>query len=211
MVRGGDLDLELTGDDVLRIRCSRGLQLKRGSDRLFCCDAVMDFLGEVAVPERALSEPFTPAGVLPRAIMTIENLGAYVDLPMPETLLVIHQPGWNCSLSLRFMESFPSDTPIYHFGDLDPEGFEIYRYLRRVSGREIQFFVPACWRGYLKSHARALKNPWALKQDGCPVHPLLDELMASQRWLEQEVVLADPELRGELAALVQTGTNRLRQ
>ena len=133
--------------------------------------------------------------------MTVENLGAYVDPPASDSLLVVHQPGWNCALSVRFLACLPRTIPVHHFGDLDPEGLQIYEHMRTASGRDIGLFVPACWGDYLHSHGRVLESPWPSEQRGNVSIPLLDELMAAQRWLEQEAVLADPRLVGELEAL----------
>jgi hypothetical protein len=202
-IRARAPDLELTGDDVLRVRCNRGLQLVGNDGKILHCDPIMDCLGEIVLPERAFGESFRLGGMFPGAVMTVENLGAYVDLPAPESLLVVHQPGWNCALSVRFLACLPMTIPVHHFGDLDPEGLQIYDYLRTTSGRDIRLFVPTCWGDYRHSHGRVLASPWPSEQQGNVAIGLLDELMATQRWLEQEVVLADPGLVGELEALVE--------
>jgi hypothetical protein len=139
--KGQRRDLTLTTDGVLRIRPNEGLILSLGAKQL-SCDDLMAVVGEVILPERALLDGIHPGGVLPRAVMTVENLGPFVDMPKPPELLLIHQPGWNTSLSLQFIETLGSEPSWYHFGDLDPEGISIYQHLNQ-KGRKAELFLPS--------------------------------------------------------------------
>ncbi len=133
-------DLSLTTDDVLRMRTNSGLILRMGSFRI-SCDDLMAVAGEVILPERALLDGIAVCGVLPKMILTVENLGPFVDMEKPKELLLIHQPGWNTHLSLRLTKLLGNETPIYHFGDLDPNGLAIFLHLKNA-GMNASLFLP---------------------------------------------------------------------
>ena len=68
--------------------------------------------------------------MLPRAVITCENLGAYIDLPANESTLVIYSPGADTEAAVALLKMFPA-AQWMHFGDLDPEGVEISK---RIAG-----------------------------------------------------------------------------
>lgn len=192
--------LTLTTDGVLRIRPNEGLMLCLGAKRLSCDDltAVID---ELILTERTLLDGIHPAGILPRAIMTVENLGAFMDMPKPRELLLIHQPGWNTLLSLQFIDILGSEAPWYHFGDLDPEGMAIHQHLNQ-KGRMADLFLPSFWEEYVEAHSRPLSDAWPETTVAAFSQPLLKQLFASRRWLEQEPIVLDERIEIELAGLV---------
>ena len=196
-------DLSLTVDDVLRLRCNRGLVLQWGKKPALDSDLLMETLGEVVIPERAFQRGLALAGNLPKIVLLVENLGAFVDLPLPEPMLAIHEPGWNSFLALKFIARLPQNMPIYHFGDLDPNGLAIFAHLRKTSGRDIRLFAPEFWFEYLESHGRILReNGWQAESFYGIDRGLIRRLAASGRWLEQEVILVDPRLASALANLI---------
>jgi hypothetical protein len=184
--------LVVTGDDVVRLRPHAGLALRRG-ERVDLDPAALT--GEVALPERALLDGVTFDGPPPRLVLTVENLGAYVDLPKPADVLAIWLPGWNSPLALRVLDLLAS-APHAHFGDLDPEGAAIVAHLR-ARGRSVRWFVPAFWAEYESTHALPCLAPWPPPDPDWP--PLVRRLAAAGRWLEQEAVVPDPRLAGALA------------
>ncbi len=194
--------LTLTTDGVLRIRPNKGLMLCLGANRLSCDDLTV-VLDELILTERTLLDGIRPAGMLPKAIMTVENLGAFMDMPKPRELLLIHQPGWNTPLSLLFIETLGAEPPWYHFGDLDPEGISIYQHLHR-KGRKAVLFIPSFWEKYVDAHSRHLADAWPETIVDAFSQPLLRRLFAAGKWLEQEPVVLDERLGLELAGLVRS-------
>ena len=79
-------------------------------------------------------------------MLTVENLGAYLDSPVPEDVLVVHVPGWNTRTTKDLLEGM-GDVPLIHFGDLDPNGIAIVSHLRRWRP-EVRWFVPGFWEEY---------------------------------------------------------------
>lgn len=195
-------DLTLTTDGLLRIRPNEGLVLCLGAKRL-SCDDLTALVGEVVLPERALLDGILPSGILPKAIMTVENLGPFVDMPKPPELLLIHQPGWNTPLSLMFIETLGSEPSWYHFGDLDPEGMCIYQHLNQ-KGRKAELFLPSLWDDYEEAYSQLLSDAWPEMTVASFSQPLLKKLFAAGKWLEQEPVILDERLGLELAGLVSS-------
>lgn len=183
----------LTQDDLLRLRTPAGFTLRDANGAELPCDPMMQTLGEIVLPERALLDGITPAGALPRCLFTIENLGAYIDLPHPSDLLLIHQPGWNSRLAQQLIRTLPPDIPWFHFGDLDPEGIRIYQSLGDAT-RKPELWIPEFWGEYLNDYALPVKQPWPVLPEGLVEHPLLHALLETGRWLEQEVAVVDSRI-----------------
>ena len=192
-----------TTDSVLRLRPSAGLALVLPDGTLAACDSAARVLGEVVVPERALLDGASLGGRLPQACLTVENLGAYVDLPKPPDLLAVHVPGWESPLTRQLLKSLPQNVPLHHFGDLDPEGLRIRRHLEEALGRPVGLFAPRFWLDYADSHGQAFaagEEAWGAG-DSWPECPLVPALAAIGRWLEQEPIVTDPRMWAALAAL----------
>ncbi len=209
--------LQITTDDVLRLRTPTGLNFLRSEGRRLACDDLMALSGEVMLSERALLDGTRLEGPL-TAVLTVENPGAFVDLTPPVGWLVILVPGWNSSLALRLLATLPIDVPIVHFGDLDPEGLEIVRHLRRSLARPVAWCVPAFWGEYLEGFGRPLsaEQSWDRREDRgwdrgwaeaseaeAPLPPLVKTLMETRRWLEQEVLVLDPRLSEALEGMMK--------
>jgi hypothetical protein len=195
--------ITLTDDDLLRLRPNQGLVLLLSDGTERECSQWAAPLGELIVPQRALEQGLALTGTQPRWIMTVENLGAYVDLPAPSEALVIHQPGWNTRLAARLIALLPPGLPWWHFGDLDPKGLAIFSSLGEATSRP-RHFVPAWWADYLDTHALATSEGWPKAQghEGDPKGPeLVMRLRTKGLWLEQEAILLDPRLVEELALL----------
>lgn len=193
-------DLIRTTDGVLRIRANQGLILCIGTQEI-SCDDWMAAVGEVILPERAVLDGCTPCGILPEVVMTVENLGPFVDMPKPEQFLLIHQPGWNTPLSLQFLQALGPEPSWYHFGDLDPEGLAIYQHLNR-EGRRVHLFVPSFWDEYQEAFGHRLSDGWPRTIAESFPEPLLKKLFAANCWLEQEPIILDERLHFELAGLL---------
>lgn len=192
--------LSLTTDGVLRTRPNKGLLIHAGQKRL-SCDDLVQALGELDIPERAILDGIRLEGTLPKAVMTVENLGPFVDMPKPDEVFLIHQPGWNTALSLLFLKTFGEGITRYHFGDLDPEGLAIYQHLQ--CEREKPFlFIPSFWDEYEKMFSHQLCDPWPETITASHSEPLLKRLFSDNTWLEQEPIILDERFEEELRQLL---------
>jgi len=182
---------EVADDGVVRIRPALGMRAERAG-RSVELDALVEVLGELGVSDRALRDGLCLRGPLD-AVLLVENLGPWRDMPRPDGWLLAHVPGWNTATVRRFL-SMLGEVPVFHFGDLDPNGVRIYRHLREHC-RSLRWFVPELWRNHLD---RALRREWpeGLSLRGAP--QLVRELAAQGLWLEQEPLTFEPGLEEAL-------------
>jgi len=187
-----------THDGTVRLRTPSRLTARttRGAIDLA---AVARTLGEVAVPERAFLDGLELEGEL-RAVLLVENLGAWRDLPGPAGFLLAHVPGWDTATAARLLDRVPR-VPVIHFGDLDPNGARIFLHLRERRP-DLRWFVPPFWAELIASHG--LRAPWPDDLDLRAAPPLLRELAARGMWLEQERIVFDPRMNGALEALARS-------
>jgi hypothetical protein len=181
-------DTEATHDGTVRLRPPPGM-VARTNRGVVDLTAVADVLGEVAIPERAFLDGLQLEGD-PRAVLLVENLGAWRDLPAPVGFLLAHVPGWDTATVARLLDHV-AHVPVVHFGDLDPNGVRIYSHLReRRPG--LRWFVPAFWGEFVESHA--LRAPWPADLNLSAAPALVRELAGRGLWLEQERIVLDPRI-----------------
>lgn len=182
-------DLDMMHDGTLRLRTPRGLSIRRGEQELDCT-MVAGVLGEVVLTERALTDGAVLTGHPPQALLLVENLGAYLDIPAPAGWLLAHVPGWD-TRTVKLLLRQLRDIPVFHFGDLDPNGVRIMRHLREVRP-DLRWVVPEFWGEYLPKAGLQANWPGDLDLAGAPA--LVRQLASSGLWLEQEVIVLDPRL-----------------
>jgi hypothetical protein len=189
-------DVEATHDGSVRLRPPQGLvaRTSRGAVDLAAVAAV---LGEVSFPERALKDGLELTGPL-RAVLLVENLGAFCDLPAIDGWLFVHVAGWDTATVSRLLERL-AHVPVLHFGDLDPNGVRIFQHLRRQHPG-LRWFVPSFWEELVES--KGLRGAWPdnLVLDDAP--SLVRKLAARGLWLEQEGLVLDPRTAAALEAML---------
>jgi hypothetical protein len=198
--------LLLTSDEVLRLRTNAGLQFVSEDSESLAADVSQRIFGELIVPERGLARNWRVSGVLPKLVLTVENIGAYIDLPVPQWLLLIHAPGRNTRLATGFIDRLPAGIPWVHFGDVDPAGLDIALSIHghKQDRRPIPW-IPGVASELLETHALPLDSPWP--QHRLPPdllnNPVLKWLVAHQRWLEHETAVLLPGFAEELMSIEQ--------
>ncbi|MBY0401632.1 hypothetical protein K2X89_15170 [Myxococcota bacterium] len=178
-------ETEATHDGTLRLRPPAGLvaRTRRGVVDL---GAVAHVIGEIAIPERAFLDGLKLEGEL-RAVVLVENLGAWRDLPAPAGFLLAHVPGWDTATGAQLLDCV-AHVPAIHFGDLDPNGVRIYFHLR-ARRPDLRWFVPEFWGEFVERHG--LRVDWPADLDLSAAPALVHELAARGLWLEQERVVVD--------------------
>jgi hypothetical protein len=190
----------ITQDWVVRMRTYDGLIIG-GTDGERPAAAWSLDGHEVVIPERAFLAGLQFGGEPPTTLITVENLGSYVDLPLPVQAMAVYSPGKDWRGAIALLERFPS-ARWTHFGDLDPEGVDIAMDLAAKSGRPLRLFVPSFAGEYLD---RVQKHgvewpPKALRNGRFPV---LEELRTLRAGILQEVFILDHRLGEELEREVQ--------
>ncbi|MCC2959473.1 hypothetical protein LK540_03410 [Massilia sp. IC2-278] len=194
----------LTTDEALRLRANAGLEFSGEGGERFAANACQALFGETIVPERGLARSWRLCGELPKLILTVENIGAYVDFSMPSWLLLIHAPGRNTLLATRFIDRLPSNIPWLHFGDVDPAGLDIGLSIHgQEPGRRPTPWIPRAASVLLATHSLPLDLPWPTRRFPPDLlnNPMLKWLIDHQRWLEHEAAVLLPGFRDELDQL----------
>lgn len=176
----------LTKDWGLRFRPNKGLQ-GRVSGELVNFSAIASVLTECFIPERGWMELDGFSDILPTAIVTCENLGAYVDFPSHDSLMIIYSPGADIEPATKLLSMLPEVLWV-HFGDIDPEGIEIAENIARETGRDLNVYIPSFASEYLPG--RPVKTPWS----SSPENPIFAELRKEKKRLFQEVFMLDDRL-----------------
>jgi hypothetical protein len=196
----------LTADAGLRVRANAGLRIMGEEGTCLSVDEWQGTFGEITVPERAFGRHWQVSGTLPTLIMTVENLGAFIDFPGLPCLLLIHAPGQDTTLATRFIDRLPSEVRWLHFGDIDPAGLRIGSSVSASgSGRVPTVWIPRVAAELLETHARKLDQPWPVEKlwPALMACPVIRWLVGHQRWLEHEAMVLLPGFAEELAQLVQ--------
>jgi len=183
---------ELTSDGVLRLRPGPDLHLRRG-DHVLAAAEVAELTGELVLTERAVRAGVHLEGAT-TAVLTVENLGAYIDLEPPAGWTVVWLPGWNMPL-VEWLLAELQHVPAVHFGDLDPEGVQIVRHLRKVRP-DTHWFIPSFWAEHSATRGQPGTWPCDALVDGTP--EWVRDLVARGLWLEQEALVVDERLSAEL-------------
>ncbi|SEQ65530.1 hypothetical protein SAMN05216522_10556 [Rosenbergiella nectarea] len=194
----------VTYDDVLRLR-SQGTDLRltftcNNRGNVLFADDESRWRSECCLPERMLLDLFSVDMFSVKLVMTVENLGAYVDMPLFDGLILIFAPGLNYLLACQWISQYGQDIPWVHFADLDPNGLIIARQLSLSLARPCRIWLPDFWplAHQVNNIIGAGKNSW----DTAPDCPQLRQLNQEQRWIEQEVLVVDYHCNAAIQKLI---------
>ena len=178
----------VTTDYLIRLRGCDGMVLHR--DGVTHDAARLEHIqGELVLSERAVLDGTQLTGT-PESLVLTQNLGASVDLSPPPGWIRVHAPGWDTKGARRLLEMFP-ETPVLHFGDLDPDGFAIHLHLREVRP-DLIWVVPEWVADYVSTNG--LQTDWPQTPDLTTAPPLIKQLARAGSWVEQEAIVFDLRL-----------------
>jgi hypothetical protein len=185
-----------THDGSIRLRPPAGLSA-RTAFGIVDLSGIAAVLGEVSIPERALLDGLAFEGSI-RAVLLVENLGAWRDLSPPPGWLLAHVPGWDTA-TVDYLLDRVSGIPIVHFGDIDPNGIRIMLHLRRRAPG-LKWFLPEFWFEFADACGLRATWPQDLDLDFAPAP--VRKLAARGLWLEQERIVLDPRMPDALEAVL---------
>ncbi|MGR5212072.1 hypothetical protein ACPV4A_16070 [Vibrio rotiferianus] len=195
---------KVTGDEVIRIRSrGTGLTIAYINGLLQSVDDETSQRTECTIPERLWLTKSQVTLKDVKLVMTVENLGAFIDLPLVDGLLLLYVPGLNLTHS-ALLETLPKQVPWVAFPDYDPNGLSIVRSMAQRVNRPCQLWLPSYWRDQATQRSREMvgtdKRTW---RDA----PALDlpGLRDKGRWLEQETLVLDHRCNQALLELVNEG------
>jgi hypothetical protein len=187
-------------DGSLRLRPPAGLSARTAHGTVNLSE-IATVLGEVSIPERAFLDGLAFEGSM-RAVLLVENLGAWRDLRPPPGWLLAHVPGWDTATVGHLLERVDG-APVVHFGDLDPNGVRIMLHLRRRLPQLI-WFLPGFW--FALADGCGLPTHWPDDLDLAFAPEPVRALAARGLWLEQERIVLDPRLAAALEAVLAAPT-----
>lgn len=187
-------------DGAIRLRPPAGLSA-RTANGVIDLSGIAAVLGEVSIPERALLDGLSFEGDI-RAVLLVENLGAWRDLSPPPGWLLAHVPGWDTATVGHLLDRIEG-VPIVHFGDLDPNGVRIMLHLRKRVPN-LKWFVPEFW--FELVDGCGLKTTWPQDLDLGFAPAPVRALAARGLWLEQERIVLDPRIVDALEAVLAVET-----
>ncbi|SEI66543.1 hypothetical protein SAMN05421831_1072 [Allopseudospirillum japonicum] len=198
-------EYQICQDRRLHLRGHMDLRIKRHARRPIRLERIMEMLSEVALSERDLLDMQELDGELPYLVMTVEDYGVFLDMPLPDHLLLVWAQAEHHSLVARFLKLFPHFVPHLHFGDLDHSGLLLAEYLSRETGRPVRRFIPHFWDEYRQYYAQPTQEEAGKggRWRGAVLSaPVLKDLMQDQQWMPQATLIFDQRLPEELAKLL---------
>ena len=198
--RGALGGTDTSHDGAIRLRPPAGLSARTANGTVNL-SGIATVLGEVSIPERALLDGLAFEGTI-RAVLLIENLGAWRDLsPLPGWLLA-HVPGWDTATVSHLLDRVDG-VPVVHFGDLDPNGVRIMLHIRRRAPN-LKWFLPEFW--FELVDVCGLPTTWPQDLDLNFAPAPVRALAARGLWLEQERIVFDPRMADALEAVLAAKT-----
>lgn len=185
-----------THDGSIRLRPPAGLSA-RTANGMVDLSGIAAVLGEVSIPERALLDGLAFVGSI-RAVLLVENLGAWRDLSSPSGWLLAHVAGWDTATVGHLLDRV-SRIPVVHFGDVDPNGVRIMLHLRRRVP-DLKWFLPEFWFEF--ADVCGIRATWPQDLDLHFAPAPVRELAARGLWLEQERIVLDPRMSDALEAML---------
>lgn len=190
--RGALGGTDTSHDGAIRLRPPAGLSARTANGAVNL-SAIATVLGEASIPERALLDGLVFEGAI-RAVLLVENLGAWRDLCPPPGWLLAHVPGWDTA-TVGYMLNRIQGVPVVHFGDLDPNGVRIMLHLRRRVPT-LKWFLPEFWFEHVDRWGLPTQWPQDLDLDFAPAP--VRALAKRGLWLEQERIVLDPRIADAL-------------
>jgi hypothetical protein len=185
---------QLTDDWAVRgrVNCATTLISPMGPVDLL---ALTQTLSEFSVAERGWLAASGFGGVLPRHVLTVENLSPLVDLVLPLDTMVLFSQGAAVEGAVQLLRALPSAAWM-HFGDLDAVGVQIAARIARLTGRFPCVYVPTFAGDYLARKLHS-KQAWNCSPFDSGT---LKTLSAGSAWLEQEIFILDERLLADIAS-----------
>lgn len=192
--RGALGGTDTSHDGAVRLRPPTGLSA-RTANGVVDLSGIATVLGEVSIPERALLDGLAFEGAI-RAVLLVENLGAWRDLSPPPGWMLAHVPGWDTATIGNMLDRIEG-IPVVHFGDIDPNGVRIFLHLRRRTPN-LKWFLPEFW--FERVDVCGLPTTWPQDLDLNFAPAPVRALAARGLWLEQERIVFDPRMVQALEA-----------
>ena len=179
----------VTKDEILRLRSfGSGLRLYGQDGYVIDADLETTMRTEVAITERlwlAISHVVIAQDSL---VITVENLGAFVDFPACDGVVLVYSSGANFTMAAELIKRHLSLNEWTHFPDIDPKGIQIGRQLAKALGRAAKLWFPSFWP---QARRRSMQGKSKMAWADILVPEELATLAQANEWIEQELLVID--------------------
>ncbi len=176
---------------ISRFRPNRGLEIEIDGHTMAISEMAQS-LNEFSLSERGLRKVSKFKGILLSTIITVENLGSYIDLTLPSDMLAIFSPGTDIRSAVQLLKFFPV-TKWIHFEDIDPEGIKIAYMIAKAVSRQPHIYIPSFAGDYL-NRSQKKKVVWR-ETYGLPILSILQEKKVG---IFQEIFMLDSRLCSDI-------------
>lgn len=182
-------DQVVTKDEILRLR-SFGSALRIYGKDGYVIDADLEttMRSEVAIPERLLLAISHAEIKQNSLVITVENLGAFVDFPACDGVVLVYSSGANFTMAAELIKRHLSLNEWNHFPDIDPKGIQIGRQLAKALGRAAKLWLPDFWP---QARRRSMQGKSKMAWADIVVPEDLVTLAQANEWIEQELLVID--------------------
>jgi hypothetical protein len=195
--------LEIRSHALVFIRCQQVLRIEQRDGNIFHINPSEHINKELILNDAALDSisSIRLANTEACTLITVENFAAFQHLPLELNEIALHQPGFDDRYTAVVLQKL-KPAQVFHCGDLDLQGIHIAKRLAEVLSVPFYLMVPKkSWLKLLTEHFaipiakhsadsnKKGQKSWPVAITPAALNHYLAELIASERWLEQETFI----------------------
>lgn len=190
-----DTQTTASHDEILRLRAENPFSLYLTDGSLLDLSGLLKLSNEVALSERMLNGV---SKVLPskqdfQYVITVQQLGAFIEMPMKPDCLYLFCPEQHEQLAQAFLKLLPASIKWYHFADLTQDSINLAKHMAKETGRPCKPLIPKHFKHAIEFYAKPVKasnkTPWHVPSLTPELAARLGPLIENDLWLEQEVLV----------------------
>lgn len=195
--------LEVRSNALVFIRCHQVLRIEQSDGSILHITPSEQLNKELILNDAALDKISSITLTTTEAcrLITVENFAAYQHLQLEPNEIALHQPGFDDRYTTVLLQKL-KPAQVVHCGDLDLQGIHIAKRLAERLSVPFYLLVPKKnWLILLIEHfaipiarqsadsSKTGQKIWPAMVSPAELNHYLSELMASERWLEQETFI----------------------
>lgn len=195
--------LVVCSNALVFIRCHQVLRIEQKDGKVLHINPSEHINKELILNDAALDSisSITLTTTEACTLVTVENFAAFQHLPLELNEIALHQPGFDDRYTAVMLEKLVP-AQVFHCGDLDLQGIHIAKRLAATLAVPLYLMVPKKnWLTLLTEHFaipitkqsedsnKKGQKSWPVAISPPELSNCLTELIASERWLEQETFI----------------------
>lgn len=211
--------LAVRSNALVFIRCHQVLRIEQKDGKVLHINPSEHINKELILNDAALDSIISIALANTEActLITVENFASFQHIPLELNEMALHQPGFDDRYTAVVLEKL-IPAQVFHCGDLDLQGIHIAKRLAATLTVPFYLMVPKKnWLMLLTEHfaipitkqaaesGKKGQKSWPVAISPPELSHCLAELIASERWLEQETFILFQRQELDLIRLEQHG------